>query len=395
MEPLSNLYTDFTRIDLDTRGGYARVAQVRSRRQMGYPEFYAFKLMRHEIDSKKGLERFEDETCLLSLITKRNDAPSAITRLYDSGFVQSDLSRNLQNRENPKPGLMIEPTGTNIETFRKKKNELAIGEGSEWLPYLVVELAPYDNSLLRQIINQPKEDEAGLFRLPTGEIIVMALQLLDVMDYLHEVHSRAYIDWKPEHIFWDGLNRQVKLIDWNVTTHLDDDTGREQNIKDDLRLFCGAALYNGLTFIDPDNPSSRIGPRPTTDLNSPVPEIRRRYWTDKPDFHQRDSSLDEKIKEIIRQGLDPKQGFDTTQKLRNTLIEYGKNELGMVQEEFSPGASPLSPYFKSLNQLRTAQKQLLNAQQYLMNTVAAHGHNPEFSRLFTAIKRALMNFPIS
>ena len=398
MTKLGNLYTEFSRIDLDTRGGYARVARVKTNEQLGLPNHCAFKLMRHEIDSQKGLARCEDEIELLSVITSHVGAPSAITRIYDSGFVQSELSKSIHNQQDPKYDLDIVSTGTDMVNFREQKKRLKVNESGDWLPYLLVELAPYDNSLLRQINSQPQEDSSGLFRLPTGEVILMAFQLLDVMQYLHEKHSRAYIDWKPEHIFWDGFERQVKLIDWNVTTHLDDDHGRKQNIQDDLRLFCGAVLYIGLTFIDPDTPTHlthSIGPRPTTDLNSPVPEIRRRYWTDKPEFHQRDSTLDENIKEIIRMGLDPNRGFDTIQKFKNTLLDYAKNELGITEDELTSKAEPSSPYFKSLVELRTAQKQLLDAQRHLIDGVESHGQTLEFLRLFNTIKRALKNFPAS
>ena len=90
------------------------------------------------------------------------------------------------------------------KSFLNVKNSLEKKEPGKWLPYLVVDLAPYDDSLLRQIYNQPPNDPSGLFRLPTGEAIVMAIQLLDVMTYLHQNYHRAYMDWKPEHIFWNG-----------------------------------------------------------------------------------------------------------------------------------------------------------------------------------------------
>ena len=396
--PIGDFYTEFSRIDLDTRGGYARVAQVKTNEELGYPEYCAFKVMRHEIDAQRGLERFEDEIELLAEMTRDDSAPSAITKIYDSGFVQAELSKNLHNREKIKNGLEIISTGTDVKEFRKQKEILNAGQGGDWLPYLLVELAPYDNSMLRQIHAQPEEDPSGLFRLPTGEVVLMALQLLDVMSYLHENHFRAYIDWKPEHIFWDGASNQVKLIDWNVTTRLDDDPGRKQNVKDDLRLFCGAVLYIGLTFIDPDTPSHAthsIGPRPTTDLNSPVPEIRRRYWTDKPVFHQRDAALDDNIKELMRKGLDPNAGFDSIQKFRNALLQYAKTDLGITESELTFKSPPSSPYFKSLIELRAAQKGLLTAQGHLMEAVGTHGQTSEFLRLFNAIKRALKNFPIS
>lgn len=395
MTKLGELYSNFIRIDLDTRGGYARVAEVKTNPQKGFPEFCAFKLMRHENDYGKGLERFEEELDLLAKITIDSNAPATITKIYDSGFVSAELSLALHKRETPNSELEIISTGTNIKDFMIQETELRKRQASSWLPYLLVELAPYDDSLLRQIHNQPKDDPSGLFRFPTGEVIIMTLQLLEIMEYLHDNHNRAYMDWKPEHIHWNGINRQVKLIDWNVTTRLDDDPSSSQNIRDDLRLLCGAALYIGLTFVDPDKPTILIGPRPTEELESPVPEIRRRYWTDKPNFYQRESMLDEKIKRIIQKGLDPKQGFDSIQKLREVLIDYANNELGITEAEIRLKESPSSPYLKALDEVHIAQQQLFHAQQHLTEAIRQNGSRLEFTRLFEAIKRALQNFPVS
>jgi serine/threonine protein kinase len=394
MTKLGELYSNFIRIDLDTRGGYARVAEVKTNGQKRLPEFCAFKLMRHENDYARGIERFEDELKLLVEISADTSAPSAITKIYDSGFAPLELSEGLQKRETPNLELEVISTGTVVKDFLQQKSELQKKQPNYWLPYLVVELAPYDDSLLRQIHNQPKDDPSGLFRLPTGEVIAMALQLLDVMQYLHTKHRRAYMDWKPEHIYWNGLDQQVKLIDWNVTTALNDGPGEKQNIVDDLRIFCGAALYIGLTFVDPDDPTKPIGPRPTQELASPVAEIRRRYWTDNPDFYQRNPMLDDNIKRIIRRGLDPKHSFDSIEKLRTNLIEYAEDELGLTTAELTLQSEPSSPYFKALTEVHQAQQQLLQAQQHLMKAVSENGSKLEFTRLFDAIKQALKNFPI-
>src|SRR5687767_10912951 len=347
MNILGDLYTDFSLIDFDTQGGYARVAEVRTYKP-GLPKFCAFKIMRPDIRYPIGLERFEEELRLLLDITRDVDAPHAITRIYDSGYAPMELAESLQKQETPRADLGIISTDTDLKNFLDQRPKLQTSEAKYWLPYLVVELAPFDNSLLRQIYNQPQEDPTGIFRLPTGEVIIMAIQLLDVMEYLHEHHNRAYMDWKPEHIFWNGIEKDVKLIDWNVTSSLDDGPGKEQNIQDDLRLFCGAALYVSLTFVEPDNPTKPIGPRPTKELNTPVPEIRRRYWTDNPNFYQRDSMLDDRIKEIIRRGLDPKQGFDSTRELKQILIKYAQQELGVKEDELTLHTQPISPYFKAI-----------------------------------------------
>ena len=395
MNKLGELYTDFSRIDLDAKGGYARVAQVKTNGQQGLPDLCAFKVMRHENDFAKSIKRFEEEIRLLTKITKDIDAPSTITRIYDSGFVPVKLSESLKRQELPDIDWEIKSTGLNIQDFLDEKVRLQSEFPNQWVPYLVVELAPYDDSMFRQIHNQPRDDPSGLFRLPTGEVMIMALQLLDTMQYLHTKHVCAYMDWKPEHIHWNGQSKQVKLIDWNVTSKLDDGPGKKQNIRDDLRLFCGAVLYISFTFIDPDDPTKPIGPRPTLELSSPVPEIRRRYWTNEPDFYQRDMMLDEKIKAIIQKGLAPKEGFNSIEELKATLIDYAQTELGLTVSELSLQSEPNSPYYKAINEVRMAQQELLRAQQHIIEAVEENGARLEFTRVFDAVKRALSNFPIS
>ena len=396
MTKLGEFFTDFSRIDLDARGGYARVAEVNSlKHEDNKTQQRAFKLMRHEIDYERGMERFERELQLLIDINKDPKAPSTITKLHESGYASVEMSYALHHRDSPDPKQDIHPTGTDIKEFISQGRDLQKKDPGRWLPYLVVELAPYNDSLLRQILHQPQDDPTGLYRLPTGEVIAMALQLLEVVDYLHEQHNRAYMDWKPEHIYWSGSRNRVKLIDWNVTAPLDEGPGIKQNIRDDIRLFCGAALYIGLTFVDPDDPTKKIGPRPTTELNTPVPEIRQRYWTDRPDFHQRGAMLDESIKEIVRKGLNPKNGYESPQELRHVLVEYGKKELGILESDLAFDTSPKSEYLMALAEIRAAQTQLLQAQKHLIEATGIKGETREFTRMFETIKRALRNFPLS
>jgi hypothetical protein len=389
---LSGLYTDFSRIDLDSHGGYARVAQVKTQTQGGNTEFRAFKLMRHEIEYQEGIKRFVDELRILIQIGNDPYSPSAITKVYDCGFVPAELSRNLHDRETPDSSMQVISMDLDIQNFIEVNSALCETEPEKWLPYLVVELAPFDDSLLRQIRQQPIDDALGIFRLPSGELIAMAMQLLDVMNYLHLSQRRAYIDWKPEHIFWDAFNNKVKLVDWNVTIPLDDDPGEKQNIRNDLRLFCGAVLYIGSTFIDPDDHSKPIGPRPTTDIGSPIPEILRRYWTDKPEFYQRDATLTNQFKQIIGRGLDPAQGYDSIEDLKIILLQYARQELGW-DGVLPSDLGQNSPYFQALMRMRMAQQQLLQAQKELISATELNGGSLEFTQLFDTIRQALINIP--
>jgi serine/threonine protein kinase len=393
MTKLGDLYSNFSRIDLDTRGGYARVADVNSQQEGTGSVHRAFKLLRHEIDYQKGMERFQDEYSLLAAVNGDSSAPAPITRICNSGFAPVDLSRALHDRVQPNLDMIIHPTGINDDEFLRRAQRMLETKGEKLVPYLVVELAPYDDSLLRQIHHQPKEDPAGLYRLPTGEVVSMAIQLLDVMDYLHKTYAKAYMDWKPEHIFWDGTSKQVKLIDWNVTIPIQENASERQNIRDDIRLFCGAVLYISLTFVDPDNPTKPIGPRPTEEPQNPVHEIRRRYWTDNPNFYKRGPKLDDRIKRIIRQGLDPSQGYQSPAELKAELISYAQQELGITETELTPCSAPESQYFKALAEWHIARRKLLQVQQNLFSFIEKNGTNAEFDWMFETIKQALVNFP--
>ena len=327
MTILSELYTDFFRIDLDAPGGYARVADVVARQEDGTTSHRAFKLMRHELDGKQiGLQRFENELKILVGITKDKNAPSAITRIYDSGFVEAELSKDLRKlrHKNEKldlpSNLEIVPTGLDIQKFLDAKSALMEEEPNRWLPYLVVDLAPYDDSLSRQIKAHP-EYNVNLYDLPVHTVVDMALQLLDVMDYMHKKLRYAYIDWKPEHIYWNEASRQLKLIDWNVTIRLNGGSEEKQTIREDLRMFCGAALYCSIALSDPESSDKPIGPEPKVPPNL-VRLIHPRYWTDRPNFYQRESMLDEKIKLLVQKGLDPNQGFNFPEEARNVLMQY-------------------------------------------------------------------------
>ena len=340
MTNLVELYTDFLRIDLDARGGYARVADVVTHLEDGTPIHRAFKIMRHELDKKQvGIQRFENEIKILTEITKDKKAPVSITRIYDSGFAPVDLSltmHNLHEDEKLSPNLEIISTGVNLQNFLETKSTLMEREPSRWLPYLVVELAPYNDSLLRQIKPKSVNDFLNLYRLPVDTIVEMTIQLLDVMEYLHKKLRYAYIDWKPEHIYWNESIKQLKLIDWNVTNRLTGNLQDKKTVREDIRMFCGAALYCSLALTDPEDLTKAIGPTPTIPRDL-TPMIPPRYWTDRPNFYERDNILDEKIKQIVQKGLNPNQGFNSPSELKEVLMQYAEqrgkqnNEQGSIQ----------------------------------------------------------------
>jgi len=326
MAKLDTTYSDFFRIDLDARGGYARVADVTARGKDGSIIHRAFKVMRHELDDPElGLRRFQNEIRTLADITKDLSAPVAITRLVDCGFVQAGLSlelHGLEEGEKTSPSFEFHSAGVEIQDFLNLKVELLKDRSDHWLPYIVVELAPFDDSLLRQIKPVSEEQRLNLYRLPVNDIILMALKMLDVIAYLHEKMRVAYIDWKPEHIYWNGPAQQLKLIDWNVHYSFSD-TGKfneKQLIHEDLRVFCGAALYCSLALNDPEDAERPIGPPPVVPKNTAQP-INPRYWTDKPNFYEREGFLDDRVKFLVQMGLDPTRSFGSIAQFRNALLK--------------------------------------------------------------------------
>lgn len=339
IKKLGDLYTDFRRIDLDARGGYARVSQVKILNRSDIPEYCAFKVMRHDlIDYQKGVDRFEGELRTLLKISNNKTLPTAITKIYDSGFVSAKLSSDIQKPEELIENtselekinldLGIVSTGTDLNYFLEVKTTLK-PEPNQWLPYIVVELATYDDSLLRQIRQHSTDPASSHHLFSTGEVVSMALQLLDVMEYLQQ-QELAYIDWKPEHIYWDNRTQQVKLIDWNVTTILKNNNERKKIIREDIRLFCGAALYCSLALNDPEDQERPIGPNPKLTNNS-TSFFHRRYWTDEPNFYERGPMLDNYIKQLVKKGLDPNQGFDSPQEIKNTLLNYAEQNLNLPE----------------------------------------------------------------
>lgn len=345
MTKLGDLYIDFSRIDLDTRGGFARVAQVKTLGQKDYPAYCAFKLMRHDLESpEKGVDRFEGEIRTLIEITRDKHHPEAITKIYDSGFTTVDLSNGLQKPlEVAENTRRIEPTNPNLEIisvgpdlmkFMSLRSELMTDVPDRWLPYIVVELAPYDDNLLRQIRALSLGSSPDLYRLTVREIISMGLQILDLIIYLHQNYNFAYMDWKPEHIYWNSLKPQLKIIDWNVTDHFKNQRDKKRLIREDIRMFCGAALYCSLALNDPEDPNWKrpIGPK------NPLFSSERRYWTYQPDFYERDAILDKRIKQLIQRALDPQKGFDTPQDLKNELLNYAEQTLSLSATDLSPNA---------------------------------------------------------
>lgn len=389
----------FRPVDTDAPGGFARAVQVSRilNEDVDNEKREAlFKVMRYDVlDPKIARRHFLSELELLVRIEKVRPQVSPenfsriepITRVYDSGFVPIELPELLDKYRKPTDNTPVYQTKLDVAAFSKLMREL---DPNKWVPYIVVELANYNDSLFRQIQRRPDLDQDGLFRLPTAEVVYLAIRLLDTMIWLHKTLNIAYIDWKPEHVYWNGRTHELKLIDWNVTWPLETPPGRQQNIRDDIRLFTGAVLYCGLTLIDPEF-GTAIGPRPTSDIKNAVPEIRKRYWTDNPQFYDAGSSLDDRIKGIVKQGLDPSKGFSTPDELQAALIEYLHEEFKLTPKIFENGQD--SDYLRAVQSIRSAQENLKSAYSHVTDATRFLGQNPELNRLAKIIKIAQERLP--
>jgi serine/threonine protein kinase len=386
----------FRPVDTDAPGGFARAVEVKRLLTDSENEPALFKVMRHDLPNPDlARTHFLKELKLLAKIEKnrlsvdddQGTILKPVTRVYDSGFVHIELPELLDRYRKPQPDMPVHQTGLDTEAFMEWMEKL---DPSHWVPYIVVELANYNDSLFRQIQRRPAFDHEGLFRLPTAEVVYVAIRLLDTMKWLYENLDIAYGDWKPEHVYWNGQTRELKLIDWNVTWNLDKAPGRQQNIRDDIRLFCGAVLYCGLTLLDPEF-GSNIGPRPTKDISNAVPELRRRYLTDNPQFYDAGKTLDPNIKAIIRRGLNPAEGFSDPIELQNELVNYLNEEFRLTPATIENGQG--SDYLRAVNSLREAQERLGQAYGFVTDATRTLGRNPELNRLADIIRIAQERLP--
>jgi len=399
----------FSAIDYDAPGGFARTVRVAlesSTAERNEEDGYAFKVMRHNLrDSDVGRARFQLELELLQRFDQyrnTNGLLEIVTKIYDSGYVERRLSETIDLFGKPSPDWPIIRTGVDPIAFKEAGTTL---DQEVWVPYLIVELASYNDSLLRQIRRRPSQTalELGLFRLPTGEVLHFTLKLLDLISWMHETLGVAYIDWKPEHIYWNGTQGKLKLIDWNITCPLEKSPGRAKNIRDDVRLLAGAALYCGLTLVDPED-GRPIGPRPTKDIRGAVAETRYRYLTDNAKFYEAEEYLDDRIKGIMRKGLSS-EGYETPSELKEDLIDYSKQYLGLDVERLQElewesstvsdlGSDAGNAYWMALRNMRQAQQHLSEAYDCLKEATGNMGSTREYARLIRLINHIQADYPM-
>ncbi|MCB9454903.1 MAG: serine/threonine-protein kinase [Anaerolineaceae bacterium] len=147
--------------------------------------------------------------------------------------------------------------------------------------YLVMELIV--GSDLEELINKTKE-------LPVDKVIDWAIELCDVLEYLHTSQSKPIIfrDLKPSNIMIDNFGK-VRLIDFGIAKIFDSDVRRHTMIgtegycapeqyKGNVTTLSdiyglGATLHHVLTRKDPRlEPPFSFGERPIREFNTNVPE---------------------------------------------------------------------------------------------------------------------------
>ena len=220
-------------IDKDALGFSARVSKCIS---MKTGDEVAFKALRLQHLADHGVwERFVIEVRLLELLKEQ----PAIVELLDCGFV-SDLSK-----ECPTEGEIIS-LEEDVEGFTTKIDEFS---KKHWRPYLVLELMKAKNSLL-MLARGANGNHDHPFRLPTEEAINLSMQFLEFLVEMH--HKDAiYVDFKPEHAYWDGLH--LRVIDFNVSMFLDKTasaSSKELGKRTDLQNFIKGVLYTAFTGRD-------------------------------------------------------------------------------------------------------------------------------------------------
>ena len=146
-----------------------------------------------------------------------------VVQIYDMGFLWP-------KRGDPQQ-FEAYSFGTDAKDFC---DAMEIAFSRRYLPYLILQRMPHEHSLFRLVRRNPHN-----VRLPSEEIIAMALQLAH---FLVEIHSRGILYWdpKPEHVYWDS--ERIVVIDWNVSRRIQ--TEEENHHKgQDIQLVAQRVLY--------------------------------------------------------------------------------------------------------------------------------------------------------
>ncbi|MCB8924078.1 MAG: hypothetical protein H6652_00470 [Ardenticatenaceae bacterium] len=82
--------------------------------------------------------------------------------------------------------------------------------------------------------------------LSEKDALLIAAQMLAVLNVLHTKVRRSYIDFQLQNIWWQAESRQIKVMDWNHVSPQASEGHRPDGVLDDLTRF-GAYLYQMVT----------------------------------------------------------------------------------------------------------------------------------------------------
>ncbi len=424
-ETFGDYFNTLDPIDEDAQGGYARVAEVEAL-FLRTGAKAAFKVMRTKdmtgtpLSPETWEKRFLAEFRILNAFAQEEDVPAIFTPLLGSGYVRRDILEALEEYEVPYD-VPVYFTGRDEQSFIETHERLEKKFPKRFLPFLVVELAPYRDSLFRQIRRRRWHGESrprGVApRLPVGEALQLSYQLLEGLRWFHTHIGRIYLDWKTEHIYWSAWRLGVhtaleakgdwmrplqgRLIDYNVTGELKDAPDREAALREELRLFCGAVLYPALTLYDPESDGKPLGGKPTRvpERGSQDAHLRYRVKGTLTFYEGADERLDKPLKEILRTGLENGGGYTSVEALQAALSEYARRYLDLeFRNPLKPGASSfLHPrgisgqnYLRALRDLRLGQNLILRARRGLVEALRkSSGESGEYEALVRTIDHVL------
>ena len=347
-DKISDLYQIERAIDTPA-GSFARVFAAHD---LKYDRKVAIKILRDrhlqlpEVEREQRYEAFNREAELLTQF--END--SRVMNFFEVGYLWKSY-------------VVYEAHSLGRDTiaFRDMRQE-AIDKG--WLPYMILEQYPTDNSLHQLVVHNPR----GVC-LPLIEAVDLSLQLADLLVKIHD-QDIVYWDAKPAHAFWDGV--QLVLIDWNVSYPLRDEYldllgGRKDEAKQKDLLILGRQFiypaFIGLDFQSGQQPASKGMSTPKM-----VKETQAFYYRGEVPLYGHERHLDPPIREFLTRVVQSDE-FETAVELRAALEEYAV-ELGWRfkgKEPHPKAAESLAHKRKALQHLRKAHDAISQAIEEIDN----------------------------
>lgn len=367
MQKLDDLYeitnSNESFIDVDALGYSARVLRALSFKT---GDDIAFKVLRRErLGEPDVWKRFVTEVKLLRMLSH---TPVAI-QMLDCGFA-SDTAHDL-----PVDGHIFS-CDLDIQKFSTSLPEYL---AKSWRPYIALERLPKEHNLLR-LIRGADGDGGHPFRLPTEEGLRLAMQFTEFLCEMHELHT-AYIDHKPEHVYWDGI--QLRVIDFNVSQILEKKLGAEDianRKKQDMRHFMASVLYT--VFTGRDFRYQNQGMAPSARPSDPNFVENTFRGVTHLDFGMEETLLPQ-LTDLINQTMDPASTLTSVEfldELNKCAAVLGWEETGYPAS--ADASLSHEEILNGLSALREAQRKISEARDHFLTARAHHPNDQESRRLY-------------